>query len=113
MPISRGALPHWLTVTPRDVITEDRYGNQRRGDGDPIRVRGRVDLVDTRELITDREEQRETYTVILEPTVSVDGWDRVTWEAAGFDLEVDGPAVAIWDAVGVHHLELAAYRSRG
>ena len=114
MPIPSGSLPHRLTAHLRAVSGTDAYGNELREDVTDVELRGRVDLASTGEDLTDRNEQRERYTVILRPDVAgIDGWDGLTWDDAGYDLELEGPATAIWDAVGVHHLELSAYRTRG
>jgi len=114
MSIPLGSLPHALLVTHRTAGTPDGYGNEVLIAGTTETVRGRVDIVSTTEQLADRNEQRERYDLVIAPTAApVEGIDLITWTDEGIDLELEGPAVPVYDSGAPHHLEGTAYRTRG
>lgn len=114
MSIPTGSLPHSITVTHRTAGTPDEYGNEVIEDGTTETLRGRVDIASTGENLTDRNEQRERFDVILTPPAApIEPLDRLTWEDEAVEMKLDGPAAVVYDSATPHHVELVAYRTRG
>lgn len=109
-----GLLVHQVTIYTMGPGTEDRYGNAalERIDAGTT-VRARVEMIDTSEVILNREEQRERFRIFLPATAVVAGGDELEWLDAGITLQAEGAPRLMTGGAGVHHYELTAYRITG
>lgn len=108
-------LIHRVTIRRMTPAARDaRFGEKKLThdpDGD-VTTRARVDPGPATENVIDREQQREEFLVFLPPDVEVSGSDEVYWIDRDVTLRADGDPIESHDGIGLHHLELAAFRIR-
>lgn len=106
------------TVTVRRMVTpatRDTHGDLPLTH-DPeldITTPARVEPTTGTEDLSDRELEREGFLVFLPPDIVIDGVDELDWLDRDIILKVEGPPLESADSIGVHHLELNAYRQTG
>lgn len=108
--IHRVTIRHFTPAT-----TADRFGNKplEHDAGADVTVNARVDYAVTTEELTDRDEQRADFVVFLPPGTTITGHDELEWLDQGIVLRARGEPELVFDGVGLHHLELPAWRVTG
>lgn len=104
-------------MAPAPAAARDVFGNREletvAGSG-ALAYRARFELTDADENINDRDLQRERYLVFLEARAleaGLDGNDEVLWVDEDRLLRLEGAPLPIYDGIGLHHLEVIAYRT--
>lgn len=109
-------LIHELTIRRYvEPAVADRYGNrelEHDADADVI-TPGRVEWDAGDEDLTNRDLQRRRAMVFLPAGVTLTGLDRIYFADEDLELKVEGPVRKVYDAIGLHHLELDVYRVDG
>lgn len=81
----------------------DVYGNPRPGGETRVAYRGRLEEVEHREMVADRETVTSTWRLFLPAEAVIGRLDRV--EAQGRVFEVDGLPIVHRTPRGAHHIE--------
>lgn len=102
-------------MAPAAPAERDIFGNRELGPvagSGAVVYRARFELTDADENINDRDLQRERYLVFLEPAADgLDGNDELLWVEEDRLCRLEGAPLPIYDAIGLHHLEVIAYRT--
>lgn len=108
-------LIHRVTVRYRTPAEErDEFGNTPLVDDGEVTIDARVEQSDASEDLRDRDLQRERFLVFMRPPErALNGDVELDWLDQGITLLAEGNPIECHDAVGVHHLELYAYRMTG
>lgn len=101
----------WMTP----ATSRDDFGNRDlEPDDETETVDARIEQPDASEDLRDRDLQRERFLVFLRPPErAMDGDVELDWLDQGITLKAEGNPLECYDGVGLHHLEVNAYRMTG
>lgn len=112
MSIRIGALTDEISLIGiTEGVSEDRYGNPIDEEAAPTIVSASVSPLEATEDDLNRETRTSRYKVLVEPTVTIDGLDRVEWR--GNSYEVVGEPLVFSTRSGPHHYELTIRNIEG
>jgi hypothetical protein len=109
-------LTHRVTIRRMvEPATADAHGNRTLvyDPGLDVTVAARVEPASSTEDIVNRNYEREVFDIFLPASTVVDGVDELGWLDRDVILKVQGEPREAFDSIGVHHLELTAYRTEG
>lgn len=104
-------LPHDITlITVTETGSDDRYGNATDQEAS-VAARAYMQPVSGTEDIVNRDTRITRWNVFLQPTESLNGLSKITWE--GVTYRVVGEPRRFDTPAGAHHYEVTAESIHG